>query len=864
MGSCCASCQDGGTCQGPGFVALAQAHDDLEEAADGEPQGMVIWGPMSVEVPSRDQKLVRLDALEEALPQLLRRGVFSVGHEDTIVGKIKPVTEADPTDLPTDTLADLLPDEVSVDDVRRVVTRMQDEHGGLPTGMVTVTEDIARVFPRLQSVVGDAIPFVGGQLFRDNKLQDIVEAEIEEGILDGLSISGLTLESGYLEWCDPTGCQVLHEVEDFDFSAVTLAPSKGQESTLAGDKQTMNPGATFLPIQQAQADDDEDDDGDEVDTRNRGVYARVVDQLAESPDAHVLIPGVEGRSIRLVRRSDDADAVDAILVRDLAEGRVLPDELAQADGPVALVNGDGDSILVEAMRGDDGQLHAAEPLQQPLTGRGLEFPDFDACLAWAEDKEGITDPEAFCGSLEEASSEDNSMTSTDTEPTQQAHVLDQGVIEAAVDALADHDASDIQPVYEADVGPYHFAVFEDGDVQARAGQRTIDLPDAVAQRLSDVLQGMEQEHVFVDWSPPDDVDGEEPGEPLDVAQAGDDVAFDLQQGTVRPVRQGDSLSNVLKGAIAERLDDTDEDEEDVLGEVAEKAGMDQSTVDAIAEGRIVCPPRERLSAFAEELDVSMDDLVSAWEDDGCASDDDQAGVVDEGKAQEGEADVSQSGDETVGSDDDGTDDGEAEQQADTEPEEEEQAGDAEQEQEAGESEPVVELQRRQEAAEEELAEMKEMLANAIGEADDEDDEDEEQEAGEVDDEDEDDEEQAGPSIDLHLAAEEGDDEAIREAGLDPETVYALREAGADLDTVKLQQAAGGTVDAPGQSPSSPDEPLTGTADDEDVDVTEIDVDQYDSIHDVPDDTLDKLQQAARNGDPIAQEQVHKLMSGGIA
>ena len=97
--------------------------------------------------------------------------------------------------------------------------------------------------------------------------------------------------------------------------------------------------------------------------------------------------------------------------------------------------------------------------------------------------------------------------------------------------------------------------------------------------------------------------------------------------TVCGINAGANLARVLNDAIESEVESRGEDatEADVIGEMAEAAGISPSTVNQILSGDINCPPIQRLQGFAEVLDVTVDDLTSAGEEDGCnysAEDDD--------------------------------------------------------------------------------------------------------------------------------------------------------------------------------------------------------------------------------------------------
>jgi hypothetical protein len=51
---------------------------------------LVIYGPASVEVVDKEKDLIRMQAIKEAIPQLMKRGRLSIAHSDTIVGEILP------------------------------------------------------------------------------------------------------------------------------------------------------------------------------------------------------------------------------------------------------------------------------------------------------------------------------------------------------------------------------------------------------------------------------------------------------------------------------------------------------------------------------------------------------------------------------------------------------------------------------------------------------------------------------------------------------------------------------------------------------------------------------------------------------
>lgn len=87
---------------------------------------------------------------------------------------------------------------------------------------------------------------------------------------------------------------------------------------------------------------------------------------------------------------------------------------------------------------------------------------------------------------------------------------------------------------------------------------------------------------------------------------------------------GQNLASKLSTAIQQMTargragDNDDLSRADLVGELAQQAGIETGTVNQILNGEINCPPQGRLEAFAEVLGVSTDFLVSAAEEDGCS------------------------------------------------------------------------------------------------------------------------------------------------------------------------------------------------------------------------------------------------------
>jgi len=106
-------------------------------------------------------------------------------------------------------------------------------------------------------------------------------------------------------------------------------------------------------------------------------------------------------------------------------------------------------------------------------------------------------------------------------------------------------------------------------------------------------------------------DGTSP-EALDTAKASDEDDDDEDKESAK------ELSTAVEDLVSEAAEsDEFDDESDVIGELAQEAGIDESTVRQIMEGDIECPPIGRLEAFARVLDASVEDMIAAAEEGGC-------------------------------------------------------------------------------------------------------------------------------------------------------------------------------------------------------------------------------------------------------
>jgi len=114
----------------------------------------------------------------------------------------------------------------------------------------------------------------------------------------------------------------------------------------------------------------------------------------------------------------------------------------------------------------------------------------------------------------------------------------------------------------------------------------------------------------------------------------EDVDFDLSEHEARAIddgmlpfaasqaTKGEALGSFLADAVADAVAEADEDvdEDDIVDDIASTAGMDRSTIEAIIDGDIECPPIERLEAFAEHVPATVAEMVEAADEDGCEYD----------------------------------------------------------------------------------------------------------------------------------------------------------------------------------------------------------------------------------------------------
>lgn len=175
----------------------------LFKAENGD---MIVWGPASVEVVDKEGDRIRASALEDALPQLLRRQRLSLEHTDQLVGEILDSFETD--------------EEVTVSIDGKSYTRKD-----FPTDVL----ELDGIEPSL---------FVCGKIWDDTRQSREAQTGIENGELDSYSISGESLvATTKYEQGD-----VVNDIKELDLSAVTLC------------EQGMNQKAKFGVVSKADGD----------------------------------------------------------------------------------------------------------------------------------------------------------------------------------------------------------------------------------------------------------------------------------------------------------------------------------------------------------------------------------------------------------------------------------------------------------------------------------------------------------------------------------------------------------------------------------------------------------------------------------
>lgn len=175
----------------------------------------VIWGPASVEVVDKEDDRIKAEALEEALPQLMKRASLSYEHADQIVGEILDKFETSE------------PVEVEIGDTTI-------ERSEFPTDV-------------LKDELDDPALFVAGNIYGDTKKANDVREAVEKDEIRSYSISGQAIVSSM----SVEDGRPVTDIEKIDLSAVTLC------------REGMNQKAKFGVVQKAAAPADDDAEKDD-------------------------------------------------------------------------------------------------------------------------------------------------------------------------------------------------------------------------------------------------------------------------------------------------------------------------------------------------------------------------------------------------------------------------------------------------------------------------------------------------------------------------------------------------------------------------------------------------------------------------
>lgn len=167
----------------------------------------VIWGPASIEIVDKEGDRIRASALEDALPQLLKRARLSLEHSDQLVGGILERFETEE------------PVEVTVGD-------KTFERSEFPTDVL----ELDGMEPGL---------YVAGEVYGDTRQAEKTRERIENGELNSYSISGEALVTRK-KVSDGTAHD---DILDMDLSAVTICEEgmnqKAQFAQISGNSSAI-------------------------------------------------------------------------------------------------------------------------------------------------------------------------------------------------------------------------------------------------------------------------------------------------------------------------------------------------------------------------------------------------------------------------------------------------------------------------------------------------------------------------------------------------------------------------------------------------------------------------------------------------
>ncbi len=181
----------------------------IETVIKTDDDEFLIWGPASVEVVDKEQDRVSVQALESALPQLLKRARLSYQHTDQIVGRI-------------------LKEFTTEGEVEVQVDGTAYKRDTFPTDVLNLDNDEP---PAL---------FVAGEVYADSEQSKKVRKEILNNTVNSYSISGEALMT---EKQVQDG-QVFDDIIEMDLSAITLCEEgmnqKAKFTRVSGDSVAVD------------------------------------------------------------------------------------------------------------------------------------------------------------------------------------------------------------------------------------------------------------------------------------------------------------------------------------------------------------------------------------------------------------------------------------------------------------------------------------------------------------------------------------------------------------------------------------------------------------------------------------------------
>ncbi|AGC34488.1 prohead protease [Haloarcula virus HVTV-2] len=443
------------------------------KSKDGD---MIIWGPASVEVVDKEGDKIRASALEDALPQLLRRQRLSLEHSDQLVGEILENFETDE------------PITVEVDG-------KTFEREEFPTDVLELDD----MEPSL---------FVAGKIWDDTRQSRQAQKDIENGDLDSYSISGesLVATTKYEEG------DVVNDIKELDLSAVTLC------------EEGMNQKAKFGVVSKADGDA-RTDEGDNVENGQAAVSKGARGPAGVHADGTIhIVKNMGDNESESDGASNPSEAVSLDDVREEFKNVVdesLPDaELATKDDMVS--KDDVESIVEEKSMGEDEVRSIARKTAEEVLDEKGDYEDEEP-----EDDEEKGDDEMPPEDEEEDEEPEPVEAEDDEEPEDEPEVDDEVAPEPPEDEPDEEKGED----YEEDDEDEEMKGYDHGDLEEMLPE---DLYEAVREYLDEDDGGDE----VVEASESDE-EGltEDDVEKMIEEQFGDEMVLDSPSGPTAEVQK---------------------------------------------------------------------------------------------------------------------------------------------------------------------------------------------------------------------------------------------------------------------------------------------------------------------------------------